>query len=108
MIAYLPLFLQTYQQTLTDTISTLQSALERNVARQQKLTEEIEELQRSGSVAADERQREPSSAAKGSSFTNRKTLGVFMHPYFKDVNGYSAPANDDTREMRHVSSIAFF
>ncbi len=66
--------------------------LKRNLERQEEVSEEISSITQ-GRVSEAMKEVQENSIA-------RKSLAVFNPPYFKDVKGFSHPANEDTIAKR--------
>jgi len=78
-----------YQSELRNLIETLQASLKENEERQQKLTEEINDI--SCGKPLEDQDNTPSQ----NSIISRNPVTVFHAPYFKDVNLYTHPPNQD-------------
>ena len=80
---------QQYQSELRNLIESLQGSLKENEDRQQKLTEEINAISCGKPLESNDQ------GHGQNSIISRNPVTVFHAPYFKDVNLYTHPPNQD-------------
>merc|ERR1719369_1274724 len=78
-----------YMDHLNNMLGTLQAELDRNLRRQQEIEEQVCEL----NIAQVNRSLQVKNQHVS---VSKKTLTVFGYPYFKDMNLYPPPPNQDT------------
>ncbi|XP_064458670.1 snRNA-activating protein complex subunit 4-like isoform X2 [Ornithodoros turicata] len=97
-----------------DLVPSIQNCLSMNHAYQEMLLEAIEELQvmlqsnrdtqREMIIQLKAKKTVPKPATAGSRWYTR-SLVIFQHPYFKDVNGMRAPPNMDEKTKKEMGEL---
>ncbi|XP_042907761.2 uncharacterized protein [Parasteatoda tepidariorum] len=75
-------FNQELQKKIKETISQLEKALEKNIAKQDELIESVKDCEKPSTSDGKMRRTKP--------------ISLFAAPYFRDVRGMIAPDNEDT------------